>query len=50
VHDLRSPNVRILAEGDLPIASVVPSTVEPARRPRPRPARAGIDLVAAAGE
>lgn len=29
VHDVSFPNVRILADGDLPIASVVPPTVEP---------------------
>jgi large subunit ribosomal protein L25 len=30
VHDVSLPNVRILADGELPIASVVPPTVEPA--------------------
>ncbi|HEY0153647.1 MAG TPA: 50S ribosomal protein L25 [Longimicrobium sp.] len=30
VHDVSFPNVRILADGELPIASVVPPTVEPA--------------------
>lgn len=30
VHDLSLPDVRIIADGDLPIASVVPPTVEPA--------------------
>jgi len=30
VHDLSLPNVRILADGELPVASVVPPTVEPA--------------------
>ncbi|HEX8455369.1 MAG TPA: 50S ribosomal protein L25 [Longimicrobium sp.] len=29
VHDVSFPDVRILADGDLPIASVVPPTVEP---------------------
>ena len=29
VHDVSFPNVRILADGDLPIASVVPPTVGP---------------------
>lgn len=30
VHDVSFPNVRILADGELPIASVVPPTVAPA--------------------
>jgi len=30
VHDVSLPNVRILADGELPIASVVPPTVAPA--------------------
>jgi large subunit ribosomal protein L25 len=30
VHDLSLPNVRILADGDLPIASVVPPSLAPA--------------------